>query len=308
MAKEGDDVVAFDLNSRLPPTISRAPEEIIDRIHPVSGSLDELARILSVAKEFDVEGIIQPAALLPPASEETPTEALKTNVAALANTCETARLLDLKRIIYMSSQGVYGVTETLDPVKEDVVLDPTAGMYHITKYMGELMGSQYSKQYGIDFMAIRTSMVFGPSQNFVYPLNHIVASAMKGVTLDWPDGGDHPLDYTYVEDLAWGILHAYRAPSHRHQIYNMSGGKLVTNNDIRALVLRHFPEAKLNIGPGLITNPPLYKKIITGPLDLTRAKTDLQFTHKFGFEDGLSKYIGYLKQANEELAGMLWSA
>ncbi|MFQ5761628.1 MAG: NAD-dependent epimerase/dehydratase family protein [Candidatus Bathyarchaeia archaeon] len=307
MAEQGEDVVCYDSASRIPPLLTAAPEEVNRRIRIVRGSVLDVARLISVAKERGVEGIIQPAAVLPPTSEELPMEALKVNVLGVANVCEAARILDLRRFVCFSSQGVYGARASLEPLAEDEPVDPTAGMYQASKYMGEITGCQYALQYGVPFIAIRTSMVFGPGQSFLYPLNVIVGHALKRIPLKWIDGGDHPLDYTYVKDVCHGAILAYKAVSPRHRVYNIAGSRLVTNFDILRLVKQHIADAPIEMGPGLLSNPPLYRKILTGPLSVNRAREDLAFEHRYGFEGGLGEYIEHLQRTPEELEAMVRS-
>lgn len=303
LAERGEQVISYDVSSKLPTALADATPNVREKAKLVGGTVSDIPTLFRTIKENDVKGIIYAAAVLLEA-DQMPTEALRVNVEGLANACEAARIFDLRRVVYFSSQGVYGARNDMNPVPEDTTLLPTAGMYQMTKYLAERLGQQYEKQYGVGFVAIRPSMVFGPGQRLYYPLNMVLAHAIAGVPLRKPDGADHPIDYTYVKDCAEGAALAYRAEKTRHSAYNISSGKLTTNNQVVEIVNKSYPEFRAEIGGGLIGSPILWKSILTGPLDLKLARNDLGFEPRYGVHAGLADYSFHLQSHSEELRQM----
>jgi nucleoside-diphosphate-sugar epimerase len=303
LAEHGDRVVSYDVSARPSTALLDAPSDVGGRVKFIAGSASDVPTFFRAIKDEKIEGIIYVAAVLLEA-DDMPTEALKVNVEGLANACEAARLFDLRRVVYFSSQGVYGARDDMNPVPEDSVLSPTAGMYQMTKYLAERLGQQYERQYGVGFVAIRPSMVFGPGQRLYYPLNMILAHAAMGATLRRPDGGDHPIDYTYVKDCAEGAALAYRAERTSHHAYNISSGRLITNAQVADFVQKLYPKFRAEIGGGLIGSPALWKRILTGPLNLQVARADLGYEPRYGVEGGLADYDSHLRVQPEELKRM----
>ncbi len=303
LADHGEQVVSYDVSTKLPTALLDAPDGVRNRVKLVGGTVSDAPTLFRTIKENGVRGIIYAAAVLLEA-DQMPTEALKVNVEGLANACEAARIFDLRRVVYFSSQGVYGARTDIKPVPEDAPLLPTAGMYQMTKYIAERLGQQYERQYGVGFVAIRPSMVFGPGQRLYYPLNMVLAHAAAGTLLRKPDGADHPIDYTYVKDCAEGAALAYQAEKPRNAVYNISSGTLTTNAQLVHIVHKLYPEFRAEVGSGLIGSPVLWKRILTGPLDLQLARRELGYEPKYGVQGGIADYGSYLKAHPEELRRM----
>jgi nucleoside-diphosphate-sugar epimerase len=300
LADRGEQVVSYDVSTKPPIALMDATPDVRDKVKLVGGTVNDIPTLFRTIKENDVGGIIYAAAVLLEA-DQMPTEALRVNVEGLANACEAARIFDLRRVVYFSSQGVYGARTDMNPVPEETTLQPTAGMYQMTKYLAERLGQQYQRQYGVGFAALRPSMVFGPGQRLYYPLNMVLAHATAGVVLRKPDGADHPIDYTYVKDCAEGAVLAYRAKKASHSAYNISSGKLTTNAQVVQIVNKFYPEFRAEIGGGLIGSPILWKSILTGPLDLELARHDLGYEPRYGVQGGLADYSSHIQSHREEL-------
>ncbi len=303
LADRGEQVVSYDVSTKPPTALLDAAHDVREKVKLVGGTVSDIPTFFRTIKENDVRGIIYAAAVLLEA-DQMPTEALKVNVEGLANACEAARIFDLRRVVYFSSQGVYGARRDMNPVPEDSTLLPTAGMYQMTKYLAERLGQQYEQQYGVGFVAIRPSMVFGPGQRLYYPLNMVLAHAAAGAPLKKPDGAEHPIDYTYVKDCAEGAVLAYQSEKTRHSAYNISSGMLTTNSQVVQIVHKSYPGFRAEIGGGLIGSPILWKRILTGPLDLRLARRDLSYEPRYGVDGGLADYSSHLKSHPEELKRM----
>ena len=303
LAESGERVVSYDILAKPQPVLLDAPDNVRAKVKLVGGSVNDTPRLFRAIKDNKIEGIIYVAAVLLEA-DDMPTEALRVNVEGVANACEGARLFDLRRVVYFSSQGVYGARNGLDPVSENSALAPTAGMYQMTKYLAERLGQQYEKQYGISFVALRPSMVFGPGQRLYYPLNMILAHAAARTAFARPNGGDHPIDYTYVKDCAEGAALAYRSERSKSPAYNISSGRLITNAEIAETIKKLYPGFRVDIGGGLIDSPSLWKSILTGPLDLELASRDLGYRPRYGVVGGLTDYSSYLNVHPQELLQM----
>lgn len=307
LAEAGEDVIAYDFTGRVPNAILEMEENYRKKIKLIRGSITDLVTLLRTIKENKTTGIISSASIIDGA-DSIPTETFSVNVGGCVNICEAARLMDLHRIVFFSTQGVYGAQKDLNPIKEDAPLNPTAGIYQLSKFLAEWVGNQYARQFSVNFVAIRPSFIFGPGQNvnIMYPLNVILANAMKNEAVSWSQGGDHPIDYSYVKDVAAGAIALYNAKKPAYLVYNLTGGKLVTTREIVDIVKKHFPTFPISVGPGYFEQFGAFNlaKILTGPLDNSRIMSDLGWKHPYGFKKGLEDYIEYLRKHPSEVEQM----
>ena len=102
----------------------------------------------------DVDTIYHMASILSAVGELNPQSCYEVNVGGMLNVLEVTRTCELERVMTASSIAVFGSGVPRDNVPNDAVLLPTT-MYGITKVTGELLGTYYSKKYGVDYRCVR---------------------------------------------------------------------------------------------------------------------------------------------------------
>lgn len=297
LIKEGTKALAYDLQDRK----SGVTADVADRITLVKGDLLDLAKMLGTVRKYGVGGIIHTAADMSPrdVGVESPIWTFKSNVEGTANVLETARLADLRRVVYTSTCGVYGYLDSPDASiqTEDERPNPR-GPYAITKYMGELMCRNYFESYGIDGVILRLPIMYGPGRmergRRRTPMDMLVESIVHSRPLHLANGGDYVSDYSYIEDIVRGILLAYNASSLKHRLYNINSGSIVKLSQAFELAKRMYPKADLTIGPGTLPG-----EMIIRPMDITRIRAELGYLPLYDFEKGLAKTVEWTCRRRE---------
>jgi len=110
--------------------------------------------LYNVCKKYDVNIIINMAAILSAVGEQNPMLAWDVNMNGLLNTLEIAREMEMKQVLVPSSIAVFGPGTPLDKAPQETVLKPTT-MYGLTKVAGELLGDYYVRRYGLDVRGLR---------------------------------------------------------------------------------------------------------------------------------------------------------
>jgi nucleoside-diphosphate-sugar epimerase len=110
--------------------------------------------LYEVSKKYNVNIIINMAAILSAVGEKDPHLAWDINMNGLINVLEVAREMKMKQVLVPSSIAVFGPGTPLDLAPQETVLKPTT-MYGITKVAGELMGDYYVRKYGLDVRGLR---------------------------------------------------------------------------------------------------------------------------------------------------------
>ena len=119
----------------------------------VTGDLNDYPHLVETLRRHEVEAIVHTAAASGPmVRAEAPFEVCQWNVMGTVAVYEVARLFGLRRVVYCSSNAVYGHTEP-GPVSEESPLHPLS-VYGATKAAGELLGESYAVQFGLDVVRI----------------------------------------------------------------------------------------------------------------------------------------------------------
>ena len=122
----------------------------------------------------------------------------------LINLLESAKKHKIERFVYISSSMVYGNFE--DDVLEDDPCHPQ-GQYGIMKLCGEDLVKDYASRCGFEYVVIRPSAVYGPLDVEDRVVAKFMLTAMRGGVLR-VNGANETLDFTYVDDVADGIVAA----------------------------------------------------------------------------------------------------
>jgi nucleoside-diphosphate-sugar epimerase len=110
--------------------------------------------LYNVCKKYDVNIIINMAAILSATGEQDPMLAWDVNMNGLLNVLEVAREMKMKQVLVPSSIAVFGPGTPLDRAPQETVLKPTT-IYGLTKVAGELLGDYYVRRYGLDVRGLR---------------------------------------------------------------------------------------------------------------------------------------------------------
>ncbi len=139
-------VVASDLCIKAGSALEEGPMETLD-------ARDRNA-IAEISKKYNIDTIINLAAILSANGEKNPSLAWDVNINALINTFEVAREMKMDRVLVPSSIAAFGPTTPRENTPQETILEPTT-MYGITKVAGELLGDYYVKKYGLDVRGLR---------------------------------------------------------------------------------------------------------------------------------------------------------
>jgi len=234
-----------------------------------------------------------------PPRDETPT-VLNYCYHAMTNILEAAKDLKIQRIVYSSSASIYGQLSKADGslVKEDdaVSIYPTY-FYRAAKTVSEWMGNFYKEKYGVDFVALRYSSVYGPGLYRSIPLE-----LKKGI-LGQPCRPflTRPLDdLIYVDDVADAVGRALFTEKLLSRAYNIGLDKAYVSEDLQRAIQKALPDLKFAIGqhPNAAEVAP---HRLRNPLDISLAKKELAWTPKIYLEEGIARLAQWLQNHRASL-------
>ncbi len=273
----GEGVIAYDIN--LPDPRLVGP---IDGLNAVRGSVLESGRIVETIKNHDVKEIVHLASLLTMQSQRDPIAAVDVNIKGTINILEASRLFDINRIIFASSQAVYGRTaERL--IDEDYPKKPCT-IYGIFKLASELLGMNYNELYGIGFIALRFPLVYGMGKSRGFNLIERLIETGSATAR-----GEQRYEPLYVKDAARALFSALRAYGVKHKAFNIGSGQLLSIWEILDIIRKFIPTASIRMEAGEDLS-----YCTRGLLNSERAQMELSFRPIYDFEKGVEDYLSML--------------
>ncbi len=175
-----------------------------------------------------------------PRSVREPRRTHRANVEATHELLLAARDAGVRRVVLASSSSVYGDSETL-PKHEGLTPAPVSP-YALHKLIGEQYAALFGRLYGIETVALRFFNVFGPRQSpqsqYSGVISLFTAALLAGRAPTVHGDGEQTRDFTYVEDVARGVLRACVAPAAAGRVVNIARGGRVSVNALYAALQR----------------------------------------------------------------------
>lgn len=298
LAARGDTVVNLDV--REPgPEAAWLLKEYLPAIHFVQGGVDNWAAIVNAIEKYRPTAIIHTAAITNPVLlSRQPSLALKVMVEGTYNVLEAARVFGIGRVVYLSSIGVLPAVQyqPID-VNHPVLLateGPGSSFYGAAKVGAEAFCWAYHQSFGLDFITIRPSAVYGFGMQWPLFVKPMVENSVQGLPTHFEKGREFPRDYTHVADVAQLAVKAADLPADQVKdrvFYGATGRPLVTAGQVADVVKELIPGAAIEIGSGLSEND-LLEIRYRGILSIQNAQEQLGYTPQFGdIRDGVAHYI-----------------
>ncbi len=95
---------------------------------------------------------------------------------------------------------------------------PGSSFYGAAKVSAEAFCWAYHQSFGLDFITIRPSAVYGFGMQWPIFVKPMVENPLRGIPAHFEGGRDFPRDYTHVDDVAQLAIKAADIPSERCRI------------------------------------------------------------------------------------------
>ena len=137
---------------------------------------------------------------------------INSNVVGFLHVLEGARHNGAEHLTYASTSSVYGLnTEMPFSVHQNV--DHPVSLYAATKKANELMAHSYAHLYGLPTTGLRFFTVYGPWGRPDMALFLFAKAIMAGKPIQVFNQGKMQRDFTYVDDIAEGVVRASDRPA-----------------------------------------------------------------------------------------------
>jgi len=140
-------------------------------------------------------------------SIQNPLAYIDSNVVGFANVLEGCRHNGVEHLVYASTSSVYGANTRM-PFAVTQNVDHPLSFYAATKKANELMAHTYAHLYRLPVTGLRFFTVYGPWGRPDMALFLFTRNILAGKPIDVFNYGKHRRDFTYVADIANGVVRA----------------------------------------------------------------------------------------------------
>ncbi len=166
------------------------------------------------------------------ASTEVPFKVLRSNTTGALSMLELCRQYDIPKIIQASTSSIYGANPPY-PTPETANSDRPLQAYAASKKGAEALCHSYHHLFGVDVSILRFFTVYGPAGRPDLAMFRFVQWITEGRTLHLNGDGEQSRGFTYVDDIARGIILALKPLD--YEIINLGGHEVITINNLIAL-------------------------------------------------------------------------
>jgi len=132
---------------------------------------------------------------------------IDSNVTGTLNVLEGCRHHGVQHLVFASTSSVYGMNTHM-PFSPHRGVDHPLSLYASTKRAGELMAHNYAALFGLPVTALRFFTVYGPWGRPDMALFLFTRNILAGKPIDVFNNGHHKRDFTFVADIAEGVVRA----------------------------------------------------------------------------------------------------
>lgn len=199
------------------------------------------------------------------------------------------------RVVYAGSSSAYG--NQSEQWKHEAMREDPLSPYAAAKLAGELYCRSFARVYQLPVVVTRFFNVFGPRQTPDSQYSGVIAAfcyaLLKNQAPRIHGDGLQSRDFTYVEDVVFGVMLALDATTQGCEIINLAYGQTCTVMDL-------FRQLRRIAGSDL---EPVHAPARTGDVshslaNVDRAKSVLGFFPRVGFAEGLTRTYEWYRSQN----------
>lgn len=238
------------------------------RVKFVKGDVMRLPELLDATR--GVDGVLLLAAYMTLGFAQSPWEAIDVNIRGAQNLLEACRVNRVRKVLFASSNAVYGYGPGISGALAEGGPFHTAGapppaiMYGASKIIGEQLCRQYFQKHGLDYVVLRYSTVYGERQHYraanALYIMQTYDRVRRGERPVLPGDGSETKHFVNVADVARANCAAFESPATDVAV-NVSGPAPITLRELVDLVLDYCGS---DLEPEIRPDPPGTVRLTSG--------------------------------------------
>jgi UDP-glucuronate 4-epimerase len=295
----GDTVVGLDnLNEYYSPARKEANVAEVRASAPdpgrytfVRGDVRDREQVRRVFSEQPFDGVVHLAAMAGVrVSIADPRLYYDVNVIGTLNLLDAARDYRAGSFVFASTSSVYGRTERVPFIESDPCDRPLAP-YPASKRAAEMLGFTYHHLYGLNCTVLRFFTVYGPRGRPDMVAYLVADNIFFGRRVPLYNGGRMYRDWTYIEDIAAGVVAAVDRPL-GYEIINLGRGEPVLLADFIRLIEERTGR-RADLAPAPMTD----SDIAYTYADIGKARRLLDYHPRVAVAEGVERFWQWYRRA-----------
>lgn len=240
LVADGHNVIVLDSLLRG----NKISKEVFDKIEFIEGDVRDQALVLNAAQGCDA--IFHFAAVLGvDVVADNPVETMDVEVIGTRNVVLAAEKLDINKILYASTSGIYGHSAIEESsLSEEVFVDPRTS-YAMAKRYNEIYLASHHEEKGLNAIALRFFNIYGNNQDNRMVIPRFFEQAQQNEDITIFGTGKQTRDFTYVDDAVEACVRLMNIKG--FHIVNISNEEEWCIEDLAQLIVEvTHSESKLN--------------------------------------------------------------
>jgi nucleoside-diphosphate-sugar epimerase len=261
----------------------------------VQGDVRDLPALIETIRKYNVDTVLHTAGLIGGKVAQPIYTGFQINIVGTINVAEAVRLTGVKRLVQISTMGVYDRRlEGDEPIGENFHRGPGEA-YGNSKVAKELVVEAYQRLYGFELIVLRLANVYGVG-HFAggsgggAMVQNLLESGIRGDVVRIAQEQARDFEYIYYKDLGPALDRAATVGIAGPVTLNIGTGTIVKFDELLQTAQTLLPELRVEMLPG---KAPRSSK---QPMVIARAKELLGWEPKYDLKAGFADYIGELKQ------------
>lgn len=221
---------------------------------------------------------------------------MRTNVGGTENLLEASAVAGVRRFVFVSTVGVYGLSSAPRPIREDAPLEGEdawydRGGYYTSKVLAEARVRQAAARHGFEFVILRPTFVYGERDVVTH---QAIRLALRLPLVPLPLGGRMRVDFVHGQDVAEAIFLAGVCAQAAGETFNVTADEATTLVEALALV-RSAAGRPLRVLPLPLPPGALGQRLRAGLYyDVRKAKAILGYQPRIRLRQGLPRVVAAL--------------
>jgi len=215
---------------------------------------------------------------------------LDVNVTGTLRLIEAMRDAGLRRLVFASSSSVYGNADAA-PFREDAPDLKPISPYGVSKLLCEHYVRVFSELTGMAAVCLRFFTAYGPRQRPDMAIRLFARAIRRGEPVPMFGDGSMRRDFTYIDDIVDGVVAALTRPPGGFHVVNLGGAR---TTEVRALI--GLLEKALGTPARIEPRPVPPGDVRQTYADVAKARELLGFSPKVGIEEGIARFVDWLKR------------
>ncbi len=258
----------------------------------VSGDVRDLPKLVETIQTHECETVLHTAGIIGGKVDQMMYSALQINIQGTMNVAEAVRLTGVRRLVHVSTFGVYDMRRGDVPsVLGEDFHRGHGRAYGNSKACKELILEAYRARYGFELVGVRPANVFGNGHFWSgsgggEKIHELMVAGHQGRVAKIAAGQTVVNEYIYSKDIGGILDAAATAPQPDRLFFNGGTGTLTSFDDLLAAVRKIHPGLEYEVVEGRAGRDR------DSVLDLSESKASLGWEPRYTLDAALDDYAG----------------